>query len=187
MITTFTGKLVDLAFGWVQCKENPETPNRSACLTELHRLYGDEPTDESWCAIFVWTMVNETCKIFNIENKLPKTKSTTLMKQRASNAGLRVDKKPAPGAIFYYPRTGGGHVGIISSIEGNDLITVEGNVSDSVKFGRRPINQHPFYFIHVEEMTNKKLIFGKSPYYALLGVTGVATALLTWKNFVRRR
>jgi hypothetical protein len=187
MITTFTGKLVELAFGWVQCKEDPKTPNRSACLTELHNLYGSEPTDEPWCAIFVWTMVNETCKLFNVENKLPQTKSTTIMKQRAVNAGIRVDKKPAPGAIFYYPRSGGGHVGIISSIEGNNLITVEGNVSDAVRLGKRPLNQHPFSFIHVEELTNKTLIFNKAPHYALLAVTGIATALVTWKNFFRRK
>jgi CHAP domain-containing protein len=187
MLISFTEKLVELAFGWIECKEDPKTPNKSACLTELHNLYGNEPTDEPWCAIFVWTMVNETCKLFSVENKLPKTKSTTSMKERASNSGLKVDRTPAPGAIFYYPRTGGGHVGIVSSIEGNELVTIEGNVSDRVRFGRRSINQHPFHFIHVEAMTQKKLIFGKAPHYALLAVTGVATALVTWRNFFRKR
>lgn len=185
--TTFTQKLVDLAADWLGCKEDKGTPNRSMCLTDLWKLYGSEPTDEPWCAVFVWSMVNDACKVFGIENKLPKTKSTSIMKSRATNAGLKVDKTPAVGSIFYFSRTGGGHVGIVTNIEGKTITTIEGNVSDEVRFGRRDLNSKDFSFIHVEKMTNKTLVFGKSPYYALLAVTGVATAALTWKNLLRKR
>lgn len=162
MILSFTDKLIKLAFGWIECKEDPKTPNRSACLNVLHKMYGGEPTSEPWCAIFVWTMTNEACKIFNVENKLPKTKSTIQMRDRAKNSGLKVDKIPAVGSVFFYPRTGGGHVGIVIEVRGGEIITIEGNVSDAVRFGKRKLSDHKFEFIHTENMTNKKLVLGKA-------------------------
>lgn len=188
MITTnFTQKLVDLAADWLGCEEDAKTPNRSACLTDLWKLYGTEPTNEPWCAAFVWTMVNETCKVFGVENKLPHTKSTYEMKSRATNAGLKVDKTPAVGSIFYFTRDGGGHVGIVTNLGENTMTTIEGNVSDQVRLGRRALNSKNFLYIHVEKMTSKTLVFGKEPYYALLGVTGLATIYLTWKNVLRKK
>jgi hypothetical protein len=48
--------------------------------------------------------------------------------------------KVKAGQIFYKSRQGGGHTGIVISVDGNSFTTVDGNSSDSVKLNKYTID-----------------------------------------------
>lgn len=78
------------------------------------------------------------------DTTLPLTYNTGLMKQSAIDQGLYRDVRnggsdyiPKAGDIFYKPRSKGGHVGFIASVEVHEdgtytIITMEGNAGDQV-------------------------------------------------------
>ena len=71
----------------------------------------------AWCAAFVaWTL-----------HKAGKTTPYMLAARSYLNVGTKV-KNPKPGDVVVFTRKGGGHVGIVESVEGGRLVTIEGNV-----------------------------------------------------------
>jgi surface antigen len=54
-----------------------------------------------------------------------------------SNAkkNLRVDKVAGKGAVFFTTRTGGGHVGFVTAVNGNKFETIEGNTNTGQGYG----------------------------------------------------
>lgn len=154
---------------FLDCKEDPNTPNRSVCVDFIKEMGGWTPTNEPWCAQFVWAIVEKSCNLMKIENLLPRTKSTTVMKNKASSNGLEVDTKATKGCLFYYPRTGGGHVGLVIDVKGDTIYTIEGNVSNRVKMGERKIIS-TMRFIHIEDMAKGKTMI---PKYIKIGVPAV--------------
>jgi hypothetical protein len=83
------------------------------------------------------------------------------MLQRAKRTeGLRVDRTPAVGAVFYrYSTAPGatGHVGIVKGYDERYLYTIEGNVGPEAGGGvwwayydRDDLGRQGFEFIHVE-------------------------------------
>ena len=166
---SFAGVVYTEAKKFLGCKEDPKTPNRSYCIDKIQEMGGWTPTSEPWCAMFVYAVVERSCKLMKIDNLLPRTKSTTIMKNESPDNGLKVDTKPVKGCLFYFPRTGGGHVGFVIDIKDNKIFTIEGNTSDQVKLGQRTINPS-MRFIHIEDMANgKKMI----PRYLKYGVPAV--------------
>lgn len=147
----FSNALIKKGELWLGCKELAKTGS-SPCLNEITEYYNGKQTNEPWCAKFVWMVVDKCSKDFRIKNFLPKTASTLTMVNTAESKGIRVDKTPAPGCIFFKTRTGGGHVGFVSQVTAqNVLITLEGNKSNSVAWGKHT-NLSGYRFIHVEEM-----------------------------------
>lgn len=70
----------------------------------------------SWCAGFVsWTL-----------KKAGKETPYLLAARSYLKHGKRVTK-PQPGDIIVLTRKGGGHVGIVESVSGNNIVTIEGN------------------------------------------------------------
>ena len=71
----------------------------------------------AWCAGFVsWTL-----------HKAGKTTPYMLAARSYLNVGTKV-KNPKPGDVVVFKRKGGGHVGIVESVDGDRLVTIEGNV-----------------------------------------------------------
>lgn len=160
IFSSFGSTVIKEAKKFIGCKEDKGTPNRSMCVDKIVQLGGWTPNNEPWCAAFVYAVVDKTCNIFGIPNLLPRTKSTRSMLSNAPGKGLNVDKTPAVGSVFFIPRGDNGtqgHVGIVIDIKGNQIFTVEGNLSDSVRIGQRQIFNE-MKFIHVEEMTKKRII-----------------------------
>ena len=72
-----------------------------------------------WCAGFVsWTL-----------SKAGKNTPYLLRAKNYLKIGKRVSR-PKPGDLIVFNRKGGGHVGIIESVKGKKITTIEGNVGD---------------------------------------------------------
>lgn len=174
LVKSFGSTVITEAKKFLGCKEDKGTPNRSHCVDKIVKMGGWTPTNEPWCAMYAYAVTDRTCKLFKVENKLPRTKSTRTMLNNASKNGIRVDRKPSKGCIFFIPRGNSGiygHVGFVHYYSGNKIYTVEGNLSDQVKSGVRTINDD-MRFIHIEEMTSKRQI-------ATIGKIGGAILLAT--------
>lgn len=146
----FASGLIKKAELWLGCKET--TTDRSACVDEIHTYYNGKTTAEAWCAKFVFMITDLVSKDFGIKNLLPRTASTVNMVNSAKSKGLRVDTFPAPGSIFFRSRGGGfGHVGFVVEVKGATIVTIEGNMSNKVGYGKHT-NLSGYKFIHTEEM-----------------------------------
>ena len=114
--------------------QKPGTGTGSVNRTKYHRDMGHSFGDP-WCQTFVdWCFVQaygkEGAKYLLCNAST--TASTMSMKDAFASAGQLTDS-PRPGDIWWRKRTGGGHVGLITSasISGNTIIirTIEGNTS----------------------------------------------------------
>ena len=101
-------------------------------LTDLRKKFPSKSgmAPEMWCALFTTVVVNEACKIVGAKNTCPITLGAS-----ASVVGKNppTDTNPEVGDIMF--KTGGGrsgHVGIVVSVEGNTILTIEGNSGDAV-------------------------------------------------------
>jgi|GEM_PF-6268916 len=183
MSKVFASIIISEADRWTDCKEQSGTPNRSDCVDTIKRYFGGETKPEPWCAEFVWMVVNQACYILGISNPLPRTKSTRVMLSRSPKAGVKVNKNPSPGCIFFKTRSGGGHVGFVASVKGNTIYTIEGNVNDSVTWGEREIRED-FEFIHIQNITKLPwLLRGINVFWTATALVG---AYFTWKNVVTK-
>lgn len=104
---------------WTGCKENPNTPNRSACVDEIKKLYDPnrDPKNEAWCAEFVSVILMETLPLYLVIPPFFKTRSTTEMVKKARANNVPFTNYPVVGSTFFYARQGaGGHVGFVKSV-----------------------------------------------------------------------
>lgn len=87
-----------------------------------------------WCMAFVYSMFNEAATDMSITNPLVKTGGCLYA---WANAPSNHQTTPEPGDIFIMDfGNGAGHTGIIESIEGSVLTTIEGNSnSDGSRLG----------------------------------------------------
>lgn len=145
----FASGLIHKAELWLDCKETSE--NRSVCVDKIHEYYNGKVVAEAWCAKFVFMITDLVCKDFGFKNFLPRTASTITMVNNAPKKGLRVDKIPAPGSVFFKTREGGGHVGFVIEVDGTIIKTIEGNHNDKVAYVKRT-DYSTYKFIHTEEM-----------------------------------
>jgi hypothetical protein len=181
----FGEAIIENAMKWVGCKENPPGSNRSVCVDTIHEQFGNMDADP-WCAEFVWVVTDITANQFGVSNKLPHTAGAKTLLTLSRLQLFRVDKTPAVGCIFYMPSSEGtGHVGFVIEHVGNYINTVEGNTSNQVGLRQRIIT-NSFYFIHVEDMTSRTLLFGSisTPLAILLGAVATGFA---WKLVVSRK
>lgn len=140
---------------YLGCKEDKNTKNQSQCVNVFHRTVSGAVSTDAWCAKYVFHVMKEAFELAGIAYEKYKdleTASTKVMLARAKKAGIRVDKKPAPGAIMFMPREGGGHVEFVFSLYGTkEILDIGGNVDDQVALVARPI-LNTMEFIHVEEL-----------------------------------
>ena len=148
---------------WADCKEDKNRPNRSVCVDKIQLYTRGYTSNDPWCAMFSWMIVDKVAKRFKIKNILPRTAGTHSLLSGAKKNGIRVDTTPAVGSIMFYDTTKpghniSGHVGfVISSNEYGVINTIEGNTGNKVGFRTHTIKPG-FKFIHIEEMAGDKTI-----------------------------
>jgi uncharacterized protein (TIGR02594 family) len=179
LIQDFPTALINEAQKWLGCRENKNTPNRSACVDQIKSYGGGEPTNEPWCAQYVSMVLDRTCIRFAALNPLIKSKSTIALKNDAEKKNIAVDRVPSPGSIFFKYRDSGGHVGFVVEVNGNQFKTIEGNINDKVDWGKRNLTTEKYYFIHIEQrFSGKKIIAGLDPIYYIAGAAATGYYLL---------
>lgn len=182
-IQDFPTTFVKNALDYSGCTEPQRKSEAPACYVEIVTYNGKELSLEAWCAKFVWFIFDKTSKQFGVKNPLKYTASTKAMKADAQTKNIRVDKKASPGSIFFKYRDGGGHVGIVSSVDGKYIQTVEGNHNDKVASVRRNYTSETYYFIHVEDLfVYNRLIFGINSKYALIAAAGITGMFYLFKG-----
>lgn len=129
---------VNAASQQVGVREVPKDTNKGPDVEKYLRSVG-LPPGTSWNVAFVYWCYMQASQKTGIENPLPKTGGTLNMWIRAR--GLRLINaaeiaenvgKIKPGIIFTINRgEGRGHVGIVESISGKTITTIEGNIDAS--------------------------------------------------------
>ncbi|HVZ39948.1 MAG TPA: CHAP domain-containing protein [Candidatus Kapabacteria bacterium] len=133
-VNRFQQELVRTALAWAARGCHETVANGGNCIDEVHRLFGN-PARESYCAQFVWVVTEQAAQAAGIPNPLPKTAGACDLLTRSLKAGLRVDKTPGIGAVFYHgadPRYSTGHVGVVIDVTSTAIRTVEGNSGDRI-------------------------------------------------------
>lgn len=185
-IEDFPTAFVKEALNWVGCTEVKSSP-KYACFVEIVTYQGKELSLEAWCAKFVWMILDKVSKKFGKFTPLKYNASTIQMKKDAQAKGIAVDKTAVPGSIMFKYRDGGGHVAIVSSVDGNKFQTIDGNSSDKVQVVKRTITETDYYFIHVEKLfENNMLIMGLGTNW-VLAAAGLTGGYLAYKKFRKKR
>lgn len=146
-LTQLQLEIVNQAVDFLQMKppgQKWENDNRAidGALTNLRQKFplkaGMAP--DMWCALFTTVCVNEACKVVGAKNTCPITLGAA-----AAVAGKSppTDTNPEPGDVMWKCCGGrSGHVGIVVSVSSNgSILTIEGNMSDSVAMRRYKNNQ----------------------------------------------
>lgn len=177
---SFADDIVDRAVAWYQrdCRET--TANRGPCVDEIHERFDPNwirnKRSEAWCAKFCYVVVDEAARMDGIKNPLPRTAGARDLLERSIKAGLRVDRQPARGSIFYR-RSGApnatGHNGIVvgGRANGGGITTIEGNLNNRVSlygYTNGQIEDLDFRFIHVEDAAGAPLLAGSNVITTLL-------------------
>lgn len=128
-------------------------PQIERWLANVHLEPGD-----AWCAAFAWSVLDESAKGLKMDNPLPKFASAAKLWKRAPEH-MR-SGRCTRGSIFVHftdPENihGYGHVGFVLGVDGDHMMTVEGNTDDDggrdgdgVWYKRRPIS-YAFGFVDI--------------------------------------
>ena len=183
---TYGDEIVNQARAKIGCKELKS--NAAACIYDMRTEIGLPQANEPWCAVFVLYCVQRASWRFGQISPFNKTASSINIVAQAKAKGMRIDKKPAKGSLFFYPRIGGGHIGIVDSVrvDGKAFYTFEGNHNNQVSTVERTLSGQNYQFIHVEDLIKYKLPETDTLIDYAVGITGIAGAYLTWKSIFRR-
>jgi CHAP domain/Putative peptidoglycan binding domain len=126
----------------VGVREQPLGSNRGPMVDKFIRASGLDPDRGSfaWCAAFLCWCFQEAAKDLGVTNPMPKTAGVLALWNKSGEKGLlRISRALAsqqpqlvtPGMFFFLDTGGGtGHVGLVKSIQGVVLRTIEGNTTD---------------------------------------------------------
>ena len=128
--TTTSNALDDVlnqARAWIGIGENPPGCNHN----EITTYYG---YDAAWCCMFIWAIFNKSGHgdLFMGGGKEAYCFTVKDWYQARGKFG----STPQPGALVIYG--GSGHIGIVESVSGNSWVSIEGNLSDTVKRSNGP-------------------------------------------------
>jgi hypothetical protein len=128
-------------------------PNRGPLVERFQRAVDGKAQGEPWCAAFVQYLLQEVDRmplhVSEPAHVLPQTEATQPL-WNTSPFHTRTDK-PEVGAVVVWRKTPGtGHCGVVVSLEGSTVVTVEGNTGtgdqregDGVCIKRRVNGQIP--------------------------------------------
>ncbi len=136
-------KVMDFAASEIGVREKPTGTNRGERVEEYQRSVGISAGDP-WCVAFVYFCFEQAAAELGVANPLKAKCRTggvldlwarartasipTLVRDAALNDPSRVE----PGMIFIVGTGGGlGHTGLVESVRGNKLVTIEGNTNDN--------------------------------------------------------
>jgi CHAP domain/Putative peptidoglycan binding domain len=126
----------------VGVREQPLGSNRGPQVDEYIRAAGLNPAAGSfaWCTCFLFWCFREASEELGVPNPMPKTAGVLDLWNKAGQKGLlRITpglaqahpEKIKPGMFFFLSTGAGtGHVGLIKSVSGVTLRTIEGNTTD---------------------------------------------------------
>lgn len=133
-------KVLEIAASQIGVVEVPPSSNREPQVDEYLRRAGLNPVGQhySWCMAFVYWCFDEATKSLGKKNPLVKTpgclkqwNETTCPKIKMADA----KNNPSlikPGFVFIIDHGKGmGHTGIVESVNGGFITTIEGNTSSS--------------------------------------------------------
>lgn len=134
-------KALEFAVGEIGVREDPLGSNKGARVVEYQARVGIPRGGEPWCAAFVYFCFDEAAKALGVANPVVQTAGVLdhWNKARPSRKIKTINQEQAlddpslvkPGMIFIISTGGGnGHTGLIESVSGNSLITIEGNTND---------------------------------------------------------
>lgn len=156
------------------------TTNKGNCIDELKCIYkgildncnSSKIQDEAYCAITVWVFNLLAQEKMGLDSTFWKTKMKTAgakdMLNKAKANGIKVDKNPTPGSIFYRKpgigSTASGHNGLVVwkddkyfyTIEGNNTFNYNGKKYEGVWGWSYPLSvingERDYQFMHTEAM-----------------------------------
>lgn len=134
-------KVIQIARSQVGVMESPIGTNRGPQVDQYVQSTGLDPEGGyAWCVCFLYWCFVQAAEAANKPNPMPKTAGVLDLWRRAGNKGLlRVGRSAAvaspelvrPGMIFIIDSGGGyGHAGLVSSVQGVTMTTIEGNTTD---------------------------------------------------------
>jgi Domain of unknown function (DUF1906)/CHAP domain/Putative peptidoglycan binding domain len=131
--------VIDIAASQIGVVEQPHGSNRGPEVDVYIRTTGLNPADGSfpWCVCFLYWVFEQAAKIKRTDNPLPKTagvialwnlgRRTEAQVVRKSDASAQAVK---PGMIFFLDLGNGkGHAGLVIEVDGDRVITIEGNTN----------------------------------------------------------
>ncbi len=124
-------------------REDPLGSNRGTEIDAFLRAVGLDPKKGSypWCVAFAYWCYAEGAAALSTDNPLPatpgvldhwnKAKKISRAKRISANAVVKDPSLISPGMLFVIDTGGGeGHMGIVESVSGGLLTTIEGNTND---------------------------------------------------------
>lgn len=160
-------KVINIALGEVGYKESPANSN----MTKYGEAYGWNGV--SWCVIFLWWCFREAgmSELFYGGGKVASCSQYRAYAQR-NGEWVTGSYRRGDMVIFDFPNTAyeTDHIGIVTDVAGNTLVTVEGNTSATgsqsnggmVMQKTRPLSQvigaiRPKYKTEDEDMTGEEI------------------------------
>ena len=167
--------IVEIAKSQIGVQEHPLGSNSGKEVNTYLRSVGLKPGN-FWCMAFVFWVYDETCKRMKIANPLKVTGGVLSQWNLVKNAVKASNKEShliVKGAIFIMKFSGGkGHTGIVESVDGGYVNTIEGNTdSEGGRDGhgvyrrRRKISSiHGFIIVQnlLQEQINPKTLVSEN-------------------------
>lgn len=124
---TFSETVLDIASSQVGEQEEPIGSNWGPVVQAYLASVGIT-FPAPWCMAFVYWCFNEAAKMMSVANPVYKTGGVMMQLAKSKS---KIVKKPQPGDVFIMEFGHGlGHTGIVESINGNVVNTIEGNTND---------------------------------------------------------
>lgn len=175
--TTYGKEIIRVALGYAKgwreanCKEDDVSCYKYLFENDYNKVIGN-----AWCTFFGTKVINQAGDNVGVNCPIAFQGSSTAVRDKAKALGIRVDRTPTIGSMFYYPRTGGGHLGVVVWMNEVGIFTVEGNTSDQLQCVGCPknsvvpvgSNSNRTYaamkaknteFIHIEEYGNTSRVW----------------------------
>lgn len=132
--------VIAMAASQIGVTEQPVGSNRGPRVDDYIRAAGLNPAVDSypWCVCFLQWVFQKAEAPSGVEFDLPKTAGVHALWQLGQQAAKTVVKANAanpavirPAMIFLLDTGGGkGHAGLVESVDGDRLVTIEGNTND---------------------------------------------------------
>ena len=165
-------------------KESPKGSNKGPKVTAYLQSTG-LPGGNPWCMAFVYYFFDQVFKKIGKKNPLPKTAGVADFWSKTPAAN-KIDISQAranpeivkPGMISIMTRSGGGHTGIVVSIDSdkNTFYVLEGNNNDSVVNQKRKLSDKNLTGFVDYMKTNRDEEFDKQMLYAMTSGQNQRTA-----------
>jgi len=125
---TYLQKVVEVALSQLGVEEKPKGTNWGPQVSEYLKSVGIT-FPASWCMAFVYWVHEKAAKETGVSNMMAKTGGVlNQFNKRKENFAIT---NPEPGDVFIMDYGKGlGHTGIVESVEGEFVHTIEGNTND---------------------------------------------------------